>query len=76
MNLGVIHIKAEGMMHSYAESHECLTFAVSRVPPSDARRRDGANKNREISAGRMTGEQIADAHRLADESMPESENRE
>jgi TPR repeat protein len=68
LNLGVMHENGWGVAQNYIISHMWFSLAAAA---GDA----GAARNRDISAAKMTSEQIAEAHRLAREWKPRSTSR-
>jgi TPR repeat protein len=61
-NVGAIYENGEGAPQDYVQAHMWLDLAASRASGDD--QREFANQ-RDILAGRMTAQQIAEAHRLA-----------
>jgi len=69
LNLGVMYQNGWGVAQNYVTAHMWFTLAAA-VGDGDAAR------NRDISAAKMTSEQIAEARRLAREWAPKSTSRE
>ena len=61
-DLGVMYAKGEGVPQDYVQAH--MWFSLS------AAQGDGATKNRDIIAAKMTPAQIAEAQKLAREWKP------
>jgi TPR repeat protein len=61
-NLGVMYANGQGVPQDYAQAHMWLNLAA-------ANGNEKAKGNRDIVAGLMTGEQIAEAQKLAREWM-------
>jgi hypothetical protein len=66
-NVGVMHENGEGTPQDYVQAHMWLNLAASRATGDD--QREFANQ-RDILAGEMTAQQIAEAQRLAREWKP------
>ncbi len=72
-NLGVMYGMGRGVPQDYVQAHMWYSLAASRLPPGTDR--DGAVKNRDIIAARMTPAHIAEAQRLAREWKPKKEGK-
>ena len=64
-NLGIMYAKGEGVPQDYVLTH--MWFNLSA-----AQGNDNAVTNRDIAAGLMTSDQLAEAQRLAREWKPSS----
>jgi len=68
LNLGVMYQNGWGVAQNYVIAHMWFTLAAATGDGDAAR-------NRDISAAKMTSEQITEAHRLAREWEPKSTSR-
>jgi len=68
LNLGIIYENGWGVGQNYIIAHMWFNLATAAGDADAAR-------NRDISAAKMTSEQIAEAHRLASEWKPRSTSR-
>ena len=68
--LGLAYSAGRGVPQDFVASHMWMTLAAARLTGATRR---GALKFRDTIAAAMTSEQIAEAHRLAQEWMPTSE---
>jgi TPR repeat protein len=69
-NLGLAYATGEGVEQDSVSAHMWFNLAAARFPASAARSRSDAVKNREVVAGKMTPEQLAEAQKLAREWRP------
>jgi uncharacterized protein len=69
-NLGVSYAEGHGVEHDYVTAYMWFNLAVPRFMPSEADRRRAAINNRDLTASRMSREQIAEAQRLSREWRP------
>jgi TPR repeat protein len=69
-NLGLLYAQGEGAAPDNVSAHMWFNLAAARFPASDTRNRDAAVRNRDVVAGRMTAEQVAEAQRRAREWKP------
>ena len=69
-NLGLWYGRGEGGSPDYVNAHMWFNLAASRFPPAERQNRSEAIRNRELVAGKMTSEQIAQAQKLAREWKP------
>ena len=69
-NLGLAYATGEGVEQGNVSAHMWFNLAAARFPASDVRNRNAAVKNRDVVAGKMTPEQIAEAEALAREWRP------
>jgi len=69
-NLGLWYAQGEGGSQDYVSAHMWFNLAASRFPASDTRNRSLAVKNRDVMAGKMSSEQVAEAQKLAREWKP------
>jgi TPR repeat protein len=69
-NLGVSYAEGQGVEHDYVTAYMWFNLAVPRFLPSEADRRRAAINNRDLTASRMSREQIAEAQRLSREWRP------
>ena len=69
-NLGLWYANGEGGVQDNISAHMWFNLAAARFPSSDTRNRELAVRNRDVVAGRMTPEQVAEAQRLAREWRP------
>ena len=60
-NLGLAYAKGEGVSPDNVSAHMWFNLAAARFPASDLRSRDAAVRNRDLVAGNMTPEQLAEA---------------
>jgi TPR repeat protein len=68
-NLGLSYAQGEGVPRDIVRAHMWLNQAVTGFPASDPRKRS-ATTARDLVAGRMTPEQLAEAQKLAREWQP------
>jgi uncharacterized protein len=66
-NLGLWYATGGGGEADNVSAHIWFNLAAARFPSTDARNRNLAVRNRDVVAGRMTPEQLAEAQRLARE---------
>ena len=71
-NLGLWYGRGEGGSPDYVNAHMWFNLAASRFPAAERQNRSEAIRNRELVAGKMTSEQIAQAQKLAREWKPKS----
>jgi uncharacterized protein len=64
-NLGLWYATGEGGEADNVSAHMWFNLAAARFPSTDMRNRSLAVRNRDVVAGRLTPEQLADAQRLA-----------
>jgi TPR repeat protein len=69
-NLGLAYAKGEGILQDKVRAHMWFNLAAARFRASDARSRDAAVRNRDLVAGNMTPEQLAEAQKLARDWKP------
>jgi TPR repeat protein len=69
-NLGVSYAEGQGTDQNYILAYMWFNLAAPRFLPSEADRRRVALHNRDLTASRMSREQIAEAQRLAREWRP------
>jgi len=63
-SLGAMYYEGLGVTQDYVQAHKWSNLAAARGGP------DGSAENRNLVAGRMTPEQVAEAQRLAREWQP------
>ena len=66
-DLGVMYANGDGVPQDDVQTHMWLNLAASGAPREPRVLRDTAVRNRDLVAGRMTPDQLADAQRLARE---------
>jgi TPR repeat protein len=66
-NLGLAYAKGEGVEQDNVQAHMWFNVASARFPPSDSRNRGAAVRNRDVVAGKMSREELAEAQTLARE---------
>jgi len=71
-NLGVSYAEGQGVEQDYVTAYMWFNLAAPRFLPSEADRRRAAINNRDLTASRMSREQIVEAQRLAREWKPKS----
>jgi TPR repeat protein len=69
-NLGLWWAQGPGGAPDYVRAHVWFNLAASRFPESDVHDRSEAVHNRDVVAGKMTSEQIAEAQKRALEWKP------
>jgi TPR repeat protein len=69
-NLGLAYAKGEGVSRDNVSAHMWFNLAAARFPASDLRSRSAAVRNRDLMAGNMTPEQLAEAQKLARDWKP------
>jgi len=72
-NLALMYVMGEGVPQDYVLAHMWFNLAGSRYPASEEESREGAVKNRNRVASKMTPAQIAEAQRLARKWKPRKE---
>jgi uncharacterized protein len=72
-NLGVSYAEGQGVEHDYVTAYMWFNLAVPRFLPSEADRRRAAINNRDLTASRMSREQIAEAQRMSRDWRPKVE---
>jgi TPR repeat protein len=68
--LGSMYGTGQGVPQDLVEAHKWFSLAASGDPATDAESRQDAARNRDLVAGKMTPEQIAEARKLAREWRP------
>lgn len=71
-NLGVAYAEGQGVEQDYVTAYMWFNLAAPRFLPSEADRRRAAINNRDLTASRMSREQIVEAQRLTREWRPKS----
>lgn len=69
-NLGLLYAAGEGVAQDHVQAHLWLNLAVTHFPASDTRNRNAAIQSRDVAAGKLAHEQLAEAQRLAREWQP------
>jgi hypothetical protein len=69
-NLGLWYAQGEGGSQDYISAHMWFNLAAARFPASDTRNRSLAVKNRDVMAGKLSSDQLAEAQKLAREWKP------
>jgi hypothetical protein len=69
-NLGLWYAEGEDGTQDLVSAHMWFNLAAARFPPSDTRNRALAVRNRDLVAGKMTRDQLAEAQKLAREWKP------
>jgi TPR repeat protein len=69
-NLGLAYARGEGVTQDNMRAHMWFNVAAARFAASDARGRGAAVRNRDVIAGKMSREELADAQRLARDWQP------
>jgi hypothetical protein len=64
-NLGLAYARGEGVTQDVVQAHMWFNLAAARFPPTDARNRAAAVKNRDTVASEMTSEQLTEAQKRA-----------
>jgi uncharacterized protein len=64
-NLGLAYARGEGVTQDIVKAHMWFNLAAARFPPTDARNRAAAVKNRDTVASEMSSEQLSDAQKRA-----------
>src|SRR5215470_460429 len=64
-NLGLAYARGEGVTQDVVEAHMWFNLAAARFPPTDARNRAAAVKNRDTVASEMSSEQLSEAQKRA-----------
>jgi TPR repeat protein len=70
-NLGVSYAEGHGVEQDYVLAYMWFNLAVPRFLPSESDRRQAAIYNRDLTASKMSREEIAEAQRLAREWKPQ-----
>ncbi|HKF10798.1 MAG TPA: tetratricopeptide repeat protein [Xanthobacteraceae bacterium] len=70
-NLGLAYARGEGVAQDAVAAHMWFNLAAARFPPTDARNRAAAVKNRDTMANEMTSAQLAEAQKRAREWKPQ-----
>jgi TPR repeat protein len=66
-NLGLAYAKGEGVGHDNVSAHMWLNLAAAHFSPAQARQHEQAIRNRNLVASKMTQDEIAAAHKRAQE---------
>jgi uncharacterized protein len=69
-NLGLWYAQGEDGAQDYVSAHMWFNLAAARFPATDTRNRGLAVRNRDLVAGKMTRDQLAEAQKLAREWKP------
>ena len=69
-NLGLLYATGEGVERDYRTAHIWFNLAVVHFPRSETRNRNAAINNRDVIAGKLSREAVAEAQRLAREWQP------
>jgi TPR repeat protein len=73
-SLGKLYLAGVGVKQDYKQAYMWLTIAAANNDlPTNKETRDDAAHNRDLTAGKMTAEQIAEARRLISEWKPKPE---
>jgi TPR repeat protein len=64
-NLGLLYATGEGVEHDYRTAHMWFNLAVVHFPRSETRHRNAAISNRDIVAGKLSREDVAEAQERA-----------
>ncbi len=70
-NLAVMYHNGQGVPQDYVQAHKWYNLAASRLPSGEFH--DGAVKDRDLAASKMTAAQIAEAQRLARDWRPKTQ---
>ena len=74
-NLGLLYATGEGVEQDYRKAHMWFNLAVVHFPPSERPKRNAAINSRDIMAGKLSREQVAEAQKLAREWQPTAQRR-
>ncbi len=69
-NLGLLYATGEGVEQDYRMAHMWFNLAVVHFPPSERPKRNAAINSRDIMAGKLSREAVAEAQKLAREWQP------
>jgi uncharacterized protein len=69
-NLGLLYATGEGVPQDNVMAHMWLNLAAAQFPLSDTRNRNAAINSRDVVAGKLTREQLAEAQKLARDWQP------
>jgi uncharacterized protein len=69
-NLGLLYATGEGVAQDNVMAHMWLNLAAAQFPLSDTRNRNAAINSRDVVAGKLTREQLAEAQKLARDWQP------
>ena len=69
-NLGLLYATGEGVEQDYRKAHMWFNLAVVHFPPSERPKRNAAINSRDIMAGKLSREEVAEAQKLAREWQP------
>jgi hypothetical protein len=69
-NLGVSYAEGYGVAENNVAAYMWFNLAAARFPPSEPERRRVAISNRDLTASRMSREQVIEAQRLSSEWKP------
>jgi TPR repeat protein len=69
-NLGLLYATGEGVAQDNVMAHMWLNLAAAQFPVSDTRNRNAAISSRDVVAGKLTREQLAEAQKLARNWQP------
>jgi TPR repeat protein len=74
-NLGLLYATGEGVEQDYRTAHMWFNLAVVHFTASDTRNRNAAIRSRDLTAGKLSREQVAEAQKLAGEWQPSDQAR-
>jgi Sel1 repeat len=69
-NLGLLYAAGEGVEQDRRMAHMWFNLAVVHFPASDTRNRSAAIRSRDLMAGKLSREEVAEAQKLAREWRP------
>jgi hypothetical protein len=69
-NLGLAYAKGEGVEQDHVRAHMWFNLAAARFAGSDSRNRGIAARSRDVIAGKMSRDDLAEAQKLAREWQP------
>jgi uncharacterized protein len=74
-NLGLLYAAGQGVEQDYRMAYMWFSLAVVHFPASETRNRNVAIKNRDVVAGKLSREEIAESQKLAREWRPIDRDR-
>ena len=74
-NLGLLYATGEGVEQDYRMAYMWFNLAVVHFPASETRNRNVAIKNRDVVAGKLSREEVAESQKLAREWRPIDRDR-
>ena len=74
-NLGLLHATGEAVEQDYRTAHMWFNLAAVPFPASATRNRSAAIRSRDLMAGKLSRQEIAEAEKLARDWRPSDDGR-